>query len=61
MGQAKELPQEEGHAQAVQDIAERLGLSVDRVENMLATLEAQPAVTREVLLLKAHSSVALDA
>jgi len=47
---ARELPQKEGHALAVQEIAERLGLSVDRVENMLAIFEAQPTVTRQRLL-----------
>ncbi len=50
MESAKELPQAEGHALAVQDIAERLGLPVDHAEKMLAALEAQPAVTRELLL-----------
>jgi len=38
--EARELPQEEGHALAVQDIAERLGLPVDHAEKMLAALEA---------------------
>ena len=47
---AKDLPQEEGHALAVQDIAERVGLSEDRVEKMLEALEAQPAVTQELVL-----------
>ena len=47
---AKELPQAEGHLLAVQDIAERLGLSVKQAEKMLGALEAQPAVARELLL-----------
>ena len=41
MEAAREISQEEGHALAVQDIAERLGLPVD---------QAQPTVTRELLL-----------
>ena len=48
--QARDLSQEEGHALAVQDVAERLGLPVNRVEEMLAALESEPAVTRELLL-----------
>jgi len=47
---AKDLPQGAAHALAVQDIAERLSLSVDQAENMLATLEPQPTVTRELVL-----------
>ncbi len=47
---ARGLPQEGGHALAVQDIAERLNLPVEQAEELLATLEAQPAVTRELIL-----------
>ena len=50
MEQAKELPQEDGHALAVQDIGERLRLPLDQVETVLGALEAQPTVTRELLL-----------
>ncbi len=50
MERARELPLEEGHAFAVQDVAKRLRLPVDQVDSMLATLEAQPAVTRELVL-----------
>ena len=50
MERARELPQEEGHALAVQGIAKRLGLRVDQAEAMLAALEAQPTVTQELLL-----------
>jgi hypothetical protein len=50
MERARELPQEEGHAPAVQDIAERLGLPVDETETMLAALEAPPTGTRELVL-----------
>ena len=47
---ARELPQEDGHPVAVQDIARRLELLVDQAEKTLAALEAQPIVTRELLL-----------
>jgi hypothetical protein len=50
MEAASEQPQEEGHALAVQDIAERLGLLVDKPQKLLTTLEAQPTVTREMVL-----------
>jgi hypothetical protein len=47
---ARTMPQGEGHARAVQDIAERLGIPVEEVEQGLKALEAQPAVTRELLM-----------
>jgi len=47
---AGDLPQEEGHALAIQDLAKRLDVPVERVENMLAIFEAQPTVTRQLLL-----------
>ena len=50
MERARELPHEEGHARAVQDIAEQLDLPGDQAEKTLAALEAQPTVTRELLL-----------
>jgi len=50
MERARELPQEEGHALAVQDIARSLGLPVNQAEEMLTALEAQPTVTREEVL-----------
>src|SRR5512143_976375 len=46
---ARELPQEEGHALAVQDVAKTLSLPVDQAENMLEALEAKPTVAREVV------------
>ena len=49
MERARELSPAEGHAVAVQEITERLGLSLSLAENMLATFEAQPTVTRELL------------
>ncbi len=44
------MPQEEGHARAVQDIAERLGIPVEEVEQGLKALEAQPTLRRELLM-----------
>jgi hypothetical protein len=38
------------HAAAVQELAERFRLSVERPNELLATLEAQPHVRRELLL-----------
>jgi hypothetical protein len=49
---ARAMPQEEGHARAVQDIAERLGIPTEEVEQGLKALEAQPTVTREQLMLR---------
>ena len=46
---AGEPPREEGHARAVQDMAEMFGLPVDRVEKLLAAFEAQPPEMRERL------------
>jgi hypothetical protein len=43
-------PQEEGHAEAGQDIAEKLSIPLKRAEHMLAGLEAQPSVMRELLM-----------
>ncbi len=47
---AKGMPQGEGHVRSVRDIAERLGIPVDQVERGLGALEAQPGVTRELLM-----------
>ena len=49
---AKDLPQEEGHARSVRDIAETLGIQSEEVEKGLTALEAQPAVTRELLMCR---------
>ena len=48
MERTRELPEEDGHALAVQDLAERVDLPVAHTENMRTALEAQPTVTREV-------------
>jgi hypothetical protein len=50
MLRARNLPQEEDHGLTVRDIADRFGLPVDQAETMLAALELQPTVTRELLL-----------
>ncbi len=50
MEEARAMPQDESHAQAVRDIAERLGMPVLDAEQALAELEAQPTVTRELLM-----------
>jgi hypothetical protein len=47
---ARTMPQEEGHARAVQDIAEQLGIPVEEAAQGLKALEAQPSVTRELLM-----------
>ncbi len=47
---ARNRPQEESHAEAVRDMAERLGVPVAEAERTLAALEAQPTVTRELLM-----------
>jgi len=47
---AKSASQEEGHARAVRDVAERLGIPVEQVEEALDALEAQPSVTRELFM-----------
>ncbi|MFI5342440.1 MAG: hypothetical protein ACHQ7N_21725 [Candidatus Methylomirabilales bacterium] len=47
---ARGWPRGEGHAEAVRDIAARLGLPLDQAERDLALVEAQPAVTRELLM-----------
>lgn len=43
-------PPEQSYADAVQDIAVELGMPIEKVEAGLTALEAQPRVTREVLL-----------
>ncbi len=47
---ASSLPQEEGPAQAGQDIAERLDVRVAHIEHLLAAFGAQPSGTRQWLL-----------
>ncbi len=47
---ARDKPQAEAHAEAVQDIADRLAMPPEKVEAGLAALEVQPSVTRELLM-----------
>lgn len=47
---ARARPPEERHARALVELAERLGLPLERLTAMLAALDAQPTVTREYLL-----------
>jgi hypothetical protein len=50
VAEAHERPPDDGHAVAVQELAERCGLSVEQLTERLAALEAQPRVTRELFL-----------
>ncbi len=47
---ARDHPQEESHAEAVRDIAEQLGIPLAEAERALAAVEAQPTVTRELVM-----------
>jgi hypothetical protein len=47
---ARERTQEEGHAEAVRDIAEVLEIPSEDTERGLRTLETLPTVTREFLM-----------
>ncbi len=47
---ARERSQEASHAEAVRDLAERLGIPVAEADRALAAIEAQPTVTRELLM-----------
>ena len=44
IAEARERPPEERHALALMELAERVQLPVDRLTELLATLEAQPSV-----------------
>ncbi len=50
MEEARDRPQEESHAEAVRDLAAQLGIPLAEAERALAGLEAQPTVTRELLM-----------
>ena len=50
IAETRARPPEERHALALMELAERVNLPVDRLTELLATLEAQPSVTRELLL-----------
>jgi hypothetical protein len=47
---ARARPHKEGHAEAVRDIAARLEIPLEQAEKSLTALEAQPTVTRELLM-----------
>ncbi len=47
---ARDRSKEESHSEAVRDLAERLGIPVAEADRALAALEAQPTVTRELLM-----------
>jgi hypothetical protein len=48
--EARERPSNERHALAIQELADQFGLSVERHTELLAALETQPTVTREIFL-----------
>jgi hypothetical protein len=50
IAEARERPREERHVLAIMELAERVNLPVERLTELLATLEAQPTVTRELVL-----------
>ncbi len=47
---ARGRPQAEAHAEAIRDIAARLEIPLEQAEKSLTAIEAQPTVTREVLM-----------
>ena len=47
---AKEIPQAQSYANAVQDIAEIAGVPEDEARSALESIEAQPSVTQELLM-----------
>ena len=47
---ARERPQEEGHAAAIQHVADLAGVPEEEAAKSLAAIEAQPSVTRELLM-----------
>jgi hypothetical protein len=47
---AQEKPQEESHADAIQHIADLAGVPEEEAAKTLAAIEAQPSVTRELLM-----------
>ena len=47
---ASERPRDKGYLAAVRDIAEKLNIPLVRAEHILTSLEAQPPVTRELMM-----------
>ncbi len=50
MEEARDRPQDESHAEAVRDLAVQLAIPLVEAERALAGLEAQPTVTRELIM-----------
>jgi len=50
IAEARERPPEARYALALMELADRVDLPVDRLTELLATREAQPTVTRELVL-----------
>jgi hypothetical protein len=50
IAETRARPPEERYAVALMELAERVHLPVDRLTELLATLEAQPTATRELFL-----------
>ena len=46
----RERPAAEGHAEAVREVAETLGIPLEQAEGSLATLGAQPGVIWELVM-----------
>ncbi len=47
---ARERPEAEGHAAAIRQIAECAGVKEQKAAEVLATIESQPTVTRELMM-----------
>ena len=47
---AKERPQKEVHAAAIRHIADLAGVDPEKAAEILATMDVQPTVTRELLM-----------
>ncbi len=53
---AKEVSPEEGEVAAIQQIVDLAGVDLERATEVLATMEAQPTVTRELVLRRIAAS-----
>jgi len=60
IAEAGERPPDERHSVAVQELADRFGLRMDQLKELLAGLEAQPHVTRELLSRRAKTVLFQD-
>ncbi len=50
IGDSRNTSQEESHVKAIQEIAEALEIPAEEAEQALTIIEAQPTVTRELLM-----------